>query len=107
MSDLYFNGKSYYSEENTCGNEVVRSTILQPFQFYLQLKKTCDNESHEKKTKYIHALAADLLHVRTGNLNFSAREASCHPAFMASSRILVTSVSLIYQIDEFFFLFLV
>ena len=82
MPDLYFNEKSYYSEENTCGNEVFRSTILQPFQFDPELKKTCDNESHEKKTKYIHALTADLLHIRIGNLDWSAREASCHPAFM-------------------------
>ena len=29
----------------------------------------CGNENHEKGTKHIHASAADLLHIRTGNLN--------------------------------------
>ena len=27
MSHLYFNGESDYSEENSCENEVLRSTI--------------------------------------------------------------------------------
>ena len=45
MSHLYFNEESDYSEENTCDNEVFRSTIL-----------------HHKKNKHIHASAADLLH---------------------------------------------
>ena len=30
--------------------------------------KTCGNESHEKEVKPIHSSAADLLHVRIGNL---------------------------------------
>ena len=29
----------------------------------------CDNESHEKEVKPIHASAADLLHIRIGNLD--------------------------------------
>ena len=41
MSHLYFNEDSDYSEENTCENEVFRTTI---------------------ETKHIHASAADLLH---------------------------------------------
>ena len=28
------------------------------------------NESHEKKTKHIHASAADLLHIRIGNFDW-------------------------------------
>ena len=43
------------------------------------------NESHEKKTKHIHASAADLLHIRIGNLDWckcrhcknEAREIDC------------------------------
>ena len=46
MSHLYFNDESDYSEENTCDNEVFRSTILH----------------HRKKIKRIHASAAHLLH---------------------------------------------
>ena len=91
--------ESDYPEENTCDNEVFRSTIL-----------------HHKKNKHIHASAADLLHysIRIGNLDWckfghykneageidflccrkvdtmliasvkfqSAREISRHPAFM-------------------------
>ena len=82
MSDFYFNEASYYSEENTCYNEVFRSTIFQPFQFEPEQKKTCGNESHEKETKHNHASAADLSHNRIGNLNWSEREASPHPVFM-------------------------
>ena len=69
MPDLYFNEKSDYSEENTSDNEDFRSAIFQPFQFKLEQKKTCGNESHEKETKPIHALAADLLHIKIGNLD--------------------------------------
>ena len=50
MSDLYFNEGSDYSEENTSDNEDFRFIILQPFQFEPEQKKTCGNESHEKKT---------------------------------------------------------
>ena len=43
------------------------------------------NESHEKKTKHIHASGADLLHIRIGNLDWckcrhcknEAREIDC------------------------------
>ena len=40
------------------------------------------NESHKKETKYIQALAAELLHIRIGNIDWSRREASHHAAFM-------------------------
>ena len=50
MSDLYFNEESDYSEENTSENEDFRFSILQPFQFEPEQKKTCDNESHKKGT---------------------------------------------------------
>ena len=46
MSHLYSNKESDSCEENTCDNEIFRSTILQ----------------HRKKTKHFHASAADILH---------------------------------------------
>ena len=70
MSDLYFNKESDNSEENTTENEDFHSTILQPFQFEPEQKKTCGNESHEKETKHIHTSAANLLHIRIGNLDW-------------------------------------
>ena len=39
MSDLYFDEANDYSEQNTCNNEDLRSTILQPFQFEPEQKK--------------------------------------------------------------------
>ena len=40
MSDVCFNEKGFYSEENTRGNEVVRSTILfKHFSLTLNWKK--------------------------------------------------------------------
>ena len=57
------------SEENTSDKEDFLSTIFRPFQFETEPKKTCGNESHEKETKLIYASAADLLHIRIGNLN--------------------------------------
>ena len=83
MSDLYFKEESYYYKENTIDNEAFTSNILQLFQFEPEQKKTHGNESHEKKTKHIHASAADLLHIRIGNLDWSAMEASLEPSFMA------------------------
>ena len=66
------NEESDYSEENTSDDEDFRSTILQPFQFEPEQKKTCGNDSHEKETtetKHIHASATDLLHIKLGNLD--------------------------------------
>ena len=70
MSDLYFNEKSDYSQENTCYNEVFRSTIFPSYQCEPQQKKTCGNGSHEKEAKHIYASTADLLHTRIGNLDW-------------------------------------
>ena len=70
MSDLYFNEESDYSGENTCGNKVFLSNIFRPFHFESEQKKTCGNGSDEKGTKYIHPTAADLLHIRIGNLDW-------------------------------------
>ena len=56
--------------------------------------------NHEKETKPIQASTADLLHFREESLDWSAREASGHPA-----RLLVTRVSPIYLVDEYFFFF--
>ena len=63
MSDLYFDEESYYSEENTCDNEVFASPFFNNFSLSLNIKKTCGNGSHEKETQPIHASAADLLHI--------------------------------------------
>ena len=60
-------------------------TILRKIQFKREKKKTCGNESYEKETKHIHAVAADLLHIRIGNLDWckcrhcknEAREIDC------------------------------
>ena len=51
MSRLYFNGKSYYSQENTCDNEVFQSTILD-----------------QRKKLNIHALAAEILIVANADI---------------------------------------
>ena len=46
---IHFNEEGNYSEEIKSNNEDFRSTILQSFQFEPEQKKTCSNESHEKK----------------------------------------------------------
>ena len=84
-------------------SEVFRSTIIQPFQFESEQRKICGNESHEKETKQIYASAVDLLHIRIENLDWRARVASLIQLFWASSRLLVTLVSLIYMSSSFFF----
>ena len=68
MPDLYFNEENDYSEENTKENEDFHSTILQPFVFEPEQKKASGNERHDKENQHIHASAADLLHIRIGNL---------------------------------------
>ena len=56
-----------YTEENTSDTEDFHSfTIFQPFQFVAEQRKTCGNESYEKKTKHIYASAAALVHIRIG-----------------------------------------
>ena len=65
---------------------VTMKSFAPPFFNYFNLrlnrKKKCGNESHEKESTPIHASTADLLHIRIGNLDCSARVASRHPAFM-------------------------
>ena len=90
MSDLYYNEESYYSKENTCISEGFPSTILQLLQFEPEQKKMCGNESLEKETKLIHALAANLLHTRIGNLKGSTKEVDFHSWEFA--RLLATRV---------------
>ena len=85
MSNLYFNEERNYSEENTSKNEDFRSTIPQPFLFDPEQKKTYGNERHGKGTQHIHATAANLSHIRIGNLDWckcrhcknKAREIDC------------------------------
>ena len=40
MPNLYFNEEWDFSEENTSDNEDLRSTILQPFQFEPEQRKS-------------------------------------------------------------------
>ena len=64
MSDLYFNEKSDYSEDN------ASSTVLQPFQVEPKQKKMSGYKSHENEIKHILASAANLLlHIRIGNID--------------------------------------
>ena len=45
-------------------------------------REKCSNESRENKTKQTHASAADSLPIRIDNLDWSASEATHHPACM-------------------------
>ena len=42
--------------------------FISHFNLSLNRKKHC-NQRHEKEIKHIHASAADLLHIKIGNLN--------------------------------------
>ena len=59
MHNLYFNLERVNSEENASDIEGFPSTILHPFQFEPEQKKTCGNESYEKEAKPNQASAAD------------------------------------------------
>ena len=54
--------------------QVTMKTFAPPFinhfSFRLNRKKTCGNESHEKKTEHLDASAVNLLHIRIGNLDW-------------------------------------
>ena len=58
-------------------------TFFNYFSLSLNRKKRMVMRAMKKKTKHIHASAADLLHIRIGNLDCSAMEASLEPSFMA------------------------
>ena len=53
---------------------VKMKTFTQPFFNHSSLsinrKKKCGNENHQEDTKHIHALVANLLHNRIGNLDW-------------------------------------
>ena len=116
--------------------QVMMKTWAPPFfnNFSLSLnrKKNCGSETHEKKTKPIYTSAADLLLIRIENLDWckckhlknQAREIDCLCYWEVDAMVialvkileyegsispssLVTHLSLIYLIDEFFCLFLV
>ena len=55
--------ENMWQEKQNWKIQVFHSTILQPFQFEPELKKTCGNESQEKETKHIYTSAANLLHI--------------------------------------------
>ena len=62
MSHLYINEESAYSEENACGNEAFRATIL-----------------HHKKKQNIFVSAADVLHtVLEWDISTGANARSSH-----------------------------
>ena len=63
MSDLYFNEESDYSKENTSTNEDFCSTNLKPLQFGSEQKKTCGNESYEKKKLNIFTLQLPIYYI--------------------------------------------
>ena len=72
MSNLYFDEESDCSEENTCENEVFRSTIL----------------NHRKKLN-IHASGADLLHtVLEQEISIGANARSSHWRCSVKKRVL-------------------
>ena len=62
--------RASYSKANASDNEDFQFTILQSFQLETEQKKTCRNESLETETKLIYASAANLLHIRIGNLDW-------------------------------------
>ena len=73
----------------------------------IRIESLDGNESYEKETKHIHA-SADLLHIRIGNLDWhKCGRCSSMQFLWVTAGLLVTRVSFIYLVDEFFFLFLV
>ena len=98
--------------------------LVNDFSLSLNRKKTCGKESQLKKAKHIHASSVDLLHIRIGNVNWCKcghckNEASkidclcCREVdliLIASARIpkrgMSQCVSLVYLVDELFFLLL-
>ena len=71
MSDLYFNEESDYSEHSHI--HMTMKSFARPFfnHFSMRLsrKKHVVMRVMKKKNKNIHSSAADLLHIRLGNLD--------------------------------------
>ena len=65
MPNLYFNKESDYSEKNACYIKSFSPPFLKHFSLSLKRKK---HGSRQKETKHTHASAANLLHIRIGNL---------------------------------------
>ena len=65
-----FRNSSY--QEKMDGSACMK-TVAPPFSNHFGLnlnrEKTCGNENDKKETKHIHTSAADLLHIRIGNLD--------------------------------------
>ena len=70
MSGLYLMIKVVILKKIQVTMKTFALPFFKPFQIEPEQKKTSGNESHEKETKYIYASAADLLHIRKGNLNW-------------------------------------
>ena len=125
MSHLYFNDESDYSEENTCENEVFRSTILHHRKklnvftlqlpiYYIQYQnrkshlmqmRTLQKRSDRKKLSLLQRGGCNAY--RFGQNPRTRGKYLAIQLISTSARLLVTRVSLIQLVDEFFFLFLV
>ena len=70
MSHLYFSEESDHSEENTCDNEVFRSTILQPFQFEPEQKIRVVMRAIRKKLNIFMLHDVNLLLIRIRNVDW-------------------------------------
>ena len=123
MPHLYFNEESDYSQENTCDIEVFCTTILHCIKklniftlplpiYYIQYQNRKSRfvlkQTLQKLTKgnRLPLLRGECNAYSFGINSQNAREAFHPPAFMGICPT-ITRVSLIYLVDEFFFLFLV
>ena len=124
MSHLNFNEESDYSEQNTCDNEVFRSTILHHrkklniFTLQLPIYYThirirnldwckcghCKNE--ERKIDCLCCREVDAMLIASAKIPELQRKHLAIPLLWVSARLIVIRVSLIYLVDEFIFLFL-
>ena len=85
-----------------------RTFFLQSNSGRLLLKyRHCKNEA--KEIDCLCSREVDAMHIALAEMveHLGGGGASCHPAFMGICRLLVTRVSFIYLVDEFFFWFLV
>ena len=70
MSDLSLKEESACSEKNTSDNEDFRTTILQPFQFEPEQKKTRSVMRAMRKEHNIFTIQLLILHSRIENLDW-------------------------------------
>ena len=70
MSDLYLMEKVVILKKRQTTIKTFPPPFFNHFSLNLNRIKTCGNESHEKETKIIYALATNLLHIKIGNVNW-------------------------------------